>query len=61
MQPGGIYKKMGQLDHEEETEPCSTNWKGRTVPCLLYTLADLLVPLSLIISPFFYNTTISQP
>ena len=61
MHPGDIYKKMGQSDHgEEETEPCSANKKGRTVPCLLSTLADLLAPLRLIHSPFFYNTPISQ-
>jgi len=60
MHPGDIYKKMGQSDHGEEgTEPCSANRKGRTVPCLLFTLADL-APLRLIHLPFFYNTTISS-
>ena len=58
MKPGD----MGQSDHgEEETEPCSANRKGRTVPCLPSTLADLLAPLRLTHSPIFYNTTIPQP
>lgn len=62
MQPGDIYKKIGQSDHgEEETEHCSANRKWTTVPCLLSTLADLLAPLRLMYSPFFYNTTTPQP